>query len=66
MIVIAVPDLVCYDTSIIKVENRTQIQLLDDWTDIVFELRYISQPLLIRLICVEISVQDILRCNLRR
>ena len=39
MIVIAVTDLVCYDTSIIKVENRTQIQLLDDRTDIVFELR---------------------------
>ena len=65
IIVIAVPDLESYDTSVIKIKNCTQIQLLDDRSDIIFELRYISQPFLIRLVCVEISVQNILRCDLR-
>ena len=49
IIVIAVPDLESYDTSVIKIKNCTQIQLLDDRSDIIFELRYISQPFLIRL-----------------
>ena len=66
IIVVALTNLESYDTSVIKVENGTQIQLLDDRANIVFELCHIGEPLLIRLICVEIPFQDILCCDLRR
>jgi hypothetical protein len=63
IIVIAFTNLVNYYTPVIKVKNCTQIQLFNSRADIIFELCHISQPLLIWLICVKISFQDVLSCD---
>ena len=53
MIVIVFSNLVSYNTPVIKVENGTQVQFLDSRTNVVFELCYISKPLLIGLVSVK-------------
>lgn len=51
------------DTFILKVEDRTQIQLC-----IIAILKFcdICQPLFVKLFSRKITVQNVLRCNFRR
>ncbi len=69
-IIISVTDDIGYDTSVIKIQDRTEIyllnlQFLDLWADIILKFCYIRQPLFIRLICMKITAQKIFRYVLR-
>ena len=64
-VIVMITDPKSHDPAVVKIQNGTQIQFLDNRTDIVFELRYISQPLLIRFISMKIPFQYILCSNHR-
>ena len=64
-IAIGSSDFECYNASIIKVKDCTQVQFFDGRSDIIFEFSYISKPLLIWFISMKIPFQYILCSNHR-
>lgn len=56
-IVVMVTDLESHDSAVIQVEDSAQIDLADFYTSVVLKLGYIRQPLLVRRLSVEFSVQ---------
>ena len=65
LVVISVTNNIADDSPVTQVENRTQIELVDNWTFIPLELRYIGQPLFVGMPRPEFPVQTILCCCLR-
>lgn len=64
-VVVAVTNNIRNDTSVIQVEDCTQIDFVDFNALVPFELRNVRKPLFIRFWCVKIAVQYIL-CNILR
>lgn len=58
-VVITFAQCIGHDTPVTEVQNRAQIEFVDQDPLIPFELGYISQPLLVRPICIELAVQKI-------
>ena len=65
LVVILVTNNIADDSPVTQIENRTQIELVDNWTFIPLELRYIGQPLFVGMPRPEFPVQTILCCCLR-
>mgnify|MGYP004547096413 CR=1 FL=1 len=65
LVVISVTNNIADDSPVTQIENRTQIELVDNWTFIPLELRYIGQPLFVGMPRPEFPVQTILCCYLR-
>lgn len=65
LVVISVTNNIADDSPVTQIENRTQIELVDNWTFIPLELRYIGQPLFVGMPRSEFPVQTILCCYLR-
>ena len=59
-IIIVVADHIGYDTTITEIKDRTEIDLVYLNTLIPFELCYIGEPLLVRLVRMEIPVEEVL------
>lgn len=64
-VVVSVPNNVADDSPVTQIKNRTQIELVDNWTFIPLELCYIGQPLFVGMPCPEFPMQKILCCHLR-
>ena len=64
LVVISVTNNIADDSPVTQIENLTQIELVDNWTFIPLELRYIGQPLFVGMPRPEFPVQKILRCYL--
>ena len=64
-IVVVVTDHCRNDTAVIEIQDCTEIDLVNHRTFIPFELCDVSQPLLIGLVCMEFTVQQILGNMLR-
>lgn len=64
LVVISVTNNIADDSPVTQIENRTQIELVDNWTLIPLELRYIGQPLFVGMPRPEFPVQKILCCYL--
>jgi hypothetical protein len=64
-IVIGVPDHIADNSSVIQIKDGAEIYLLYFNSDIVFEFCDIGQPLLVGLICLEFSVQQVI-CQIIR
>ena len=56
-IVIVVTNLIGHNPTIIEIQNGAQVYLMDFDADVILELCYIGQPLLIRCICMEVTIQ---------
>ena len=65
LVVISVTNNIADDSPVTQIENRTQIELVDNWTFTPLELYYIGQPLFVGMPRPELSVQKILCCYLR-
>ena len=65
LVVISVTNNIADDSPVTQIENRTQIELVDNWTFIPLELRYIGQSLFVGMPRPEFPVQTILCCYLR-
>ena len=65
LVVISVTNNIADDSPVTQIENRTQIELVDNWTFIPLELRYIGQPLFVGMPRPEFPVQTILCCYLQ-
>ena len=59
-IVIVVSDYVGHNSSVKKIQNGTQVYLVNFYADIILEFRHIGKPLLVRGIRMKIPVQVIL------
>ena len=58
-IVIPIADDKVYDPAIIQIQNSAQIDLVYLDPLIPFKLRYVGQPLLVRLVCVKFTVKTV-------
>ena len=58
-IIIEIPDNEAYDSSVVQIKNRAEINFLCFEPNKVSELGYVSQPLLIWLFGTEISIQQV-------
>lgn len=64
LVVISVTNNIADDSPVTRIEDRTQIELVDNWAFIPLELCHIGQPLFIWPSCPELPVQKILCCYL--
>lgn len=64
-VVVAVPDHISNDASVIQIKYGTEIDLTLLTVLVPFEFRNIRQPFLIRLVCMEVPVENIL-CQILR
>ena len=64
-IVVSVADHIRNDSSVVQIQDRTEINFLFFCPHIVLEFRHIRQPFLIRCICMEIPVKDVF-CSMLR
>ena len=64
-VVVSVTNNVADDSPVTQIKDRTQIELVDNWTFTPLELYYIGQPLFVGMPRPELSVQKILCCYLR-
>ena len=64
LVVIPVTNNVADDSPVTQIEDRTQIELVDNWAFIPLKLCHIGQPLFIWPSCPELPVQKILCCYL--
>ena len=58
-IVVGVPDHIADDSSVIQIQDGTEIYLLYFNSDVVFEFCDISQPFLVGLVCLELPFQQV-------
>lgn len=58
-IIVAVTHHIGNNSSVIKVQDGTQIELMYLNAFIPFELSYIGKPFLVRLFCIELAVQEV-------
>ena len=65
LVVISVTINIADDSPVTQIENRTQIEFVDDRIFIPLKLCHIGQPLFIWPSCPELPVQKILCCYLR-
>ena len=56
-IVIVITDFKGNDPPVIKIQNGAQVYLMDLDADVILELCHIGQPLLIRCICMKVTIQ---------
>lgn len=59
-IIIAGSNFICHNPSVIEVKDCTEVQLVYLLAIIPLEFRHIGQPLLVRLVRMEIAVQNVL------
>ena len=64
-VVVSIPNNIADNSPVTQIKDRTQIELVDDWTFVPLEFCYIGQPLFVWTTCPELSVQKILCCHLR-
>ena len=64
-IVIGIPDHIADNSSVIQIQNGTEIYLLYLNANVVLEFSNISQPFLVGLVCLEFPVQQII-CQIIR
>lgn len=51
--------------SVAQIQDSAEVYFVDLTSFVPSEFSYISDPLLIRIVCMELAVQYILRCDLR-
>ncbi len=66
LIVVAVPNSVGDNSSVIDVQNGAEIELVNFGPDMVFELRYVCKPFCIGRVGVELAAKVVLRHIFRR
>lgn len=59
--VICIPNDCRNDSTVIQVQDSTEIDLMYHWTNIILELGHIRQPFLIGPVCMELAVQNVFR-----
>lgn len=64
LVVVPVTNNIADDSPVTQIEDRTQIELVDNWAFIPLKLCHIGQPLFIWPSCPELPVQKILCCYL--
>ena len=60
-IVIGIPNHITDDPSVIQIQDSAEIDFLDLHTNIVLKFSNISQPFLVRFVCPELAIQQIVR-----
>ena len=63
--VIPVSNHIGNNASVAQIQNRAQIQLVFFFSAIPLELRYVGQPFLVRLFCIEVTCKNVL-CQILR
>ena len=64
-VIVAFPDDISDDTSVAKIENGTEVELVYFDTLIPFELSHVGKPLLVGLVGTELAVEQVL-CDILR
>ena len=64
-IVVGVPDHIADNPSVIQIQDGAEVYFLHFNSDIILEFCDISQPLLVGLVCLEFSVQQVI-CQIIR